>query len=301
MNIIILSEPNDKIVSCGQSQNVYTEVDVKYCKKNNIGYTRRIAGGTTVFLDENQVFYNVILHGYNFPIPTKLLYKKSLGGPLKFYNSIDIKANLGSDNEISVENRKISGIGSCSLEKVGIVVGNIIMEFNYDLCVNTLKFPTPHFKSIFQKQIFESITSIKRELRRDLSKETVYDGLIESFEKDLRISLIEDRLTNWEIKKNKELEKKYQTDKWLNPSSSRSRDQKRFIKIRKNKFIFHYSPMTTDFLIENKIITEIKCDIPISSWLSDLMGINIENIPDSTDILRDLKKELLKSQTLSEN
>ena len=138
MNIIILTEPTEKFVCCGQSQNVSTEVDTEFCDKNNIGYTRRIAGGTTVFLDENQIFYNVILYDYNFPAPLKAMYKKSLGGPIDFYRSLNINAYLNNYNEISVEDRKIAGIGAISLEKTGIVIGNIILDFNYDLAVETL-------------------------------------------------------------------------------------------------------------------------------------------------------------------
>lgn len=55
MNIIILTEPTEKFVCCGQSQNVSAEVDLKFCKKNSIGYTRRIAGGTNIKLVEDKL------------------------------------------------------------------------------------------------------------------------------------------------------------------------------------------------------------------------------------------------------
>ncbi|NVM28726.1 MAG: lipoate--protein ligase family protein [Candidatus Helarchaeota archaeon] len=300
MNIIILTEPTEKFVCCGQSQNVSAEIDVKFCKKNNIGYTRRIAGGTTVFLDENQIFYNVILYGYNFPTPLKALYKKSLKGPIDFYNSLKLEAFLNNYNEISVENRKISGIGAYCLEKTGLVVGNIILDFDYDMCVKALRFPSENFKSLFRRYLENSVTSIKRELQKEIPKDEIYDGLISTFEKNLNIKLVEDKLTNWEIKKNKELEKEYQTEKWLNPHREDMKKEKIFVKIRKGQFIFHYTPLSAEFVIENKKITEIICDSSLKE-VSTLKGINIDEISEKNSLFRDLKKNLLKFQVLSEN
>ncbi len=300
MNIIILTEPTEKFVCCGQSQNVSAEVDLEFCKKNKIGYTRRIAGGTTVYLDENQIFYNVILYGYNFPAPLKAIYKKSLSGPIDFYKSLKLRAYLNNFNEISVENRKISGIGACSLEKTGIVVGNIILDFDYDLCVKTLRFPSENFQFLFRRHLESSVTSIKREIQKVIPKDQIYDGLISAFEKNLNIKLVEDKLTNWEIKKNKELEKKYQTEKWLNPYQEDKKEEKLFVKIRKGQFIFYYAPLSAEFVIENKIIKEIISSASLYK-VSTLKGIKIDEISEKDSLLQDLKKNLLKFQVIAEN
>lgn len=300
MNIIILSEPTQEFVCCGQSQDVYTEVDVEFCDKNNIGYTRRIAGGTTVFLDNNQIFYNVILYDYNFPVPLKALYKKSLIGPINFYKSLNLDPYLNAYNEISVGERKISGIGACSLDKVGIVVGNIILDFNYDRCVETLRFPSNNFKFLFKKYLLESVTSLQKELEQEISKEEIYDGLISAFEEQLKIKLVEDKLTKWEIKKNAELETLYQTEEWLSSHSRSAKKDKKFVKIKKGQFIFHSAPLNCDFVVNKNVITEIISQSADKEVLT-LKGLALEDISDHTALFKDLKQNLIKYQAIAES
>ncbi len=300
MNIIILTEPTERFVCCGQSQNVSEEVDINYCNLHNIGYTRRITGGTTVFLDQNQVFYNVILYDYNFPTPLKLLYKKSLGGPVDFYNSLKINAYLNAFNEISVNNRKISGIGSCSLEKTGIVIGNIILDFDFDLCTNVMKSPSNNFKVLFKEYLKKSLTSIKKETGKQIEKGDIYDGLIACFEQNLKIKLIEDKLTNFEIKMNGELEESYKTEEWLNIYGEDSKQEKDFVKIKKGLFIFHYSPLKIDLVIEDDTIIELIGNENSKSLLN-LQGLKIQAISEEIEPLKDIKGLLLKCSNIASN
>ena len=53
--------PSSPYVCIGYHQNLEQEVDLEYCKKNNIPVFRREVGGGAVFLDGNQIFYQIIL------------------------------------------------------------------------------------------------------------------------------------------------------------------------------------------------------------------------------------------------
>ena len=137
-------------------------------------------------------------------------------------------------------------------------------------------------------------------MNKEIPKEEIYDGLVKAFEKYLDIKLVEDKLTNWENKKNKELEELYQTEKWLNRERKASKKEKIFVKIKKGQFILHYTPLKTDFLVDNKIITEIMSPTAVD-WVLKLKGITIDDISEKERSSKDLKENLIKFQSIADN
>ena len=150
-NAILITTTNKTSISCGFHQNLYQEVDLDFCKKNDIELVRRMAGGGLVLLDKNQVFYNVILGGLGFPTPVKNLYTISLEGPNLFLKNLDLDSRIDF-NEIAIKNRKISGTGAASIDKSGVVVGNIILDFNYNLFCNALNVPNEDYRQILREE-----------------------------------------------------------------------------------------------------------------------------------------------------
>ena len=59
LNILAPSEP---YVCIGYHQDLEQEVDVAFCRERGIPVFRREVGGGAVFLDGNQIFYQVVLH-----------------------------------------------------------------------------------------------------------------------------------------------------------------------------------------------------------------------------------------------
>ena len=62
---LVLDSPKEKYVCLGFHQNPDDELDLDYCRNNNIGVFRREIGGGSVWLDNRQVFYNIILRKDN--------------------------------------------------------------------------------------------------------------------------------------------------------------------------------------------------------------------------------------------
>ena len=111
INIILLTTTNKSSMSCGFHQNFYEEVDINFCKKNNIQLVRRMTGGGLVLLEKDQAFFNVILNGMAFPAPISKLYSIALKGPNQFLENLGLDAYVNY-NEIVIKNRKISGTGA---------------------------------------------------------------------------------------------------------------------------------------------------------------------------------------------
>ena len=297
MNTLIVEFTDGKLVSCGQSQNVYAEVDVDYCKENSIPFTRRMTGGGVVMLDEGQVFYHVILKGYHFPLKNKILYDKALKGPLQYLRSLGLDANQDM-NDIFIGDRKISGNGAGSIESTGVVCGNIITDFDYTTCVETLKFPTTGFKHRFAELLPYYITNLKRELGKDINREEVAQDIIKHFKKTLNVEFKKDELTDWEINKLNELNEQYLTEEWIfMPEFFKDRKKEReFIKVTRGLGIIHFTEgFEADVIIRGKQISQIDIFDSEYEFLNNLDGQNIFEInPFQDKILEAFRKKLVK-------
>ncbi|MEE9150644.1 MAG: lipoate--protein ligase family protein, partial [Thermoplasmata archaeon] len=57
---IIICTPKEEYACVGFHLDISQELDLDFCEKHKIGIFRREIGGGTVFLDKNQLFYQVI-------------------------------------------------------------------------------------------------------------------------------------------------------------------------------------------------------------------------------------------------
>ncbi|HID94230.1 MAG TPA: lipoate--protein ligase family protein, partial [bacterium (Candidatus Stahlbacteria)] len=57
---LVVVSPKIPLASVGYFQDAEKEIDLEYCKSKGIPVMRREVGGGATYLDENQVFYQVI-------------------------------------------------------------------------------------------------------------------------------------------------------------------------------------------------------------------------------------------------
>lgn len=95
----------DKSVITGKFQNIYEEVSLLECQKNNIGIFRRNSGGGTVYHDLGNVNFSFFADkGENSPD-----YERFLTPIVRALCSLGIPAELGKSFDITVCGKKVSG------------------------------------------------------------------------------------------------------------------------------------------------------------------------------------------------
>ena len=57
---LVIVSPKAPLVSIGYFQDAAQEVDLQYCRESKIPFMRREVGGGATYLDENQIFYQLI-------------------------------------------------------------------------------------------------------------------------------------------------------------------------------------------------------------------------------------------------
>ncbi|MEJ2099636.1 MAG: biotin/lipoate A/B protein ligase family protein [Desulfobacterales bacterium] len=161
-----LVSPATPYVCIGFHQDAEQEVDLDFCKANNIPVFRRNLGGGAVYLDGNQLFFQLILQRDNSIIPQGKIsfYKKFLQPVINVYRRIGIAAEYKPVNDVVVESRKISGTGAAEIAGCIVFVGNLIVDFDYDMMSRVLKVPDEKFRDKIQQTIKANLTTIRREL-----------------------------------------------------------------------------------------------------------------------------------------
>ena len=69
---LVLVSPKTPLVSVGYFQNAEREVDLGYCEAQNLPVMRREVGGGATYLDQHQIFYQVIWNRTNPTFPKRI-------------------------------------------------------------------------------------------------------------------------------------------------------------------------------------------------------------------------------------
>lgn len=186
---LCLLSPATPYVCIGFHQDVVQEVDLEFCRANDIPVFRREVGGGAVFLDGNQLFFQLILHRDNPIAPKRIdvFYKKFLQPVIEVHQRIGIAAEYKPVNDLIVETRKISGTGAAEIGDSIVFVGNLILDFDYETMSRVLKIPDEKFRDKVKKTIEENLSTIRRELGKQkyeqLDEPTLNNMMVEEFEK----------------------------------------------------------------------------------------------------------------------
>lgn len=163
---VCICSPTSPYFCLGFHQDVDQEVDLDFCAENNIPVFRREVGGGGVFLDSNQVFFQLILHrrSPHVTMCRETFYRKFLEPVARTYRSMGIPAHYEPIADLAVENRKICGTGAGEIGECVVFVGNIIMDFDFRMMSRILKVPDEGFRRRARMAMEENMTTVRREI-----------------------------------------------------------------------------------------------------------------------------------------
>jgi lipoate-protein ligase A len=183
---LVIVSPEIPLVSIGYFQDAAQEVDLKYCRESGIPFMRREVGGGATYLDENQIFYQLIWKKDNpkFPKAIDEIYPWFSQAPVETYGAFGIEAEFRVVNDILTKGgRKIAGEGGGNIGDCMVFVGGILLDFDYRAMSRILKVPDEKLRDKVYKTMEENLTTMKRELGLTPSREEVVAVLKEQFEK----------------------------------------------------------------------------------------------------------------------
>jgi lipoate-protein ligase A len=249
---LVLLSPDSPYVCLGYHQDPEQEVDLEFCRSQEIPVFRREVGGGAVYLDGNQLFYQLVIHKNNPVISgnKSAFYQKFLQPVINAYQKIGIPVAYKPINDIVVNSRKISGNGVGEIGECLVLVGNLILDFDFNMMSRVLKVPDEKFRDKVYQTLTENLTTIRRELgieKTGVWSDKQLNALLQSeFERVLG-GLRPSGLDRSIAEKVDTLSSKMITPRWLHQMGRR--DNHREIKIRDGVKVVHRVLKTTGGLI----------------------------------------------------
>ena len=209
-------------VSIGKFQKIENEVQIDNCRKQGVDVVRRITGGGTVYHDaENEITYSVIASKEDLAAKDiTTVYAKIYAGLAEAVKILGLTADFNEGNiktcpNLTVNGKKISGSAQSHKGEVVLQHGTLLIDDDLEKMFTFLRAPWAKTCMEIVNVAKHKITSIKRELGKNVSVREVHQALIEGFQKALNIQLVDSELTPCERELVEKLcKEKYADDDW---------------------------------------------------------------------------------------
>ena len=263
---LFILRPATPYVCIGFHQDAQQEIDLEFAKKNNIPVFRREVGGGAVYLDGQQLFFQLIIRKDNPQVPAVIadFYRKFLQPIIETYRQFGVPAEYKPVNDIITDGRKISGTGAAQIEDMLILVGNFIQDFNYEMMTKCLRVPDEKFRDKVHKTMYENLTTFLRETGNIPANADLAADLKARYEVMLG-ELPPKELDSELTQKADELLVEMNTPEWLLGNDKRRLDSKQ-VKIAEGVFVIQKMLKTPGGLIRVTAVNQdgILSDVHIS-------------------------------------
>ncbi len=204
-------------VLVGYHQAVEEEIRESYCIENEIDINRRVTGGGAIFFDENQIGWEVICDKsfFNMTIPNLKLFRTLCEPVINALDQLGLKASFRPRNDIEINGRKISGTGGTESEGAFLFQGTMLVDFDVDTMLRSLKIPVEKLKAKEINSVKERVTCLNWELGNTPPAEAIKSAIVRGFEECLGITLTPSGLTVEEEELFKEKLSYYKSFSWI--------------------------------------------------------------------------------------
>jgi len=205
-------------ISIGKNQNLQDQVYQDALLKYGIDVVRRTSGGGAVYHDSTgEITFSITAKTSDLGSDVTAVYKKIYSSITDSLRLLGIPADfIDSDGKncpnLTVSGKKISGSAQTVKRNIIQQHGTLLLNVNLDRMFQLLR-----LKKLDRELAKRKITSVKNELKHDISISTVINALTQGFKAILKINIKTSGLTAYEIALAKKLnDSKFSTTKWNN-------------------------------------------------------------------------------------
>ncbi|MCB2227720.1 MAG: lipoate--protein ligase family protein [Desulfarculaceae bacterium] len=188
---LVLCSPERPYLSVGYFQDPAQELDLDYCARAGLPVFRREVGGGAVYLDRNQLFWQVVLRREHplVSLNRQRFYARLLAPVVAAYGDLGVTARVAPVNDVAVGERRIAGTGAGEIGQCVAFVGNLMRSFDCAAMARALRAPGEAFRRCFQAYMEQQLTSLRRELGPEreaaLDDEALYQRMAYRFDEVL--------------------------------------------------------------------------------------------------------------------
>ena len=206
-----------KSIILGYFQKADIELDLAQCKDYTI--TRRISGGGIAFSDDRcrQINYGVVgvIDNDRFPLDIIESYKQICGVLIDTLKDFGLNAAFRPINDVTVDNKKISGNAQTRWEGKLLQNGTLLLDFDIEEMLRISNIPKEKFMDKKIASVREGLTWLDRELGEQRDMEEIRNVMKRKFEERFNVGLKPGTLSKKEKELTKSLLPKYYSDEWV--------------------------------------------------------------------------------------
>jgi len=206
-------------VNVGKYQDIEAALRLDRCRARGIAFSRRSTGGGTVIMGPDVVALGL---GINFDYPG---LGRGVGGIFESLSlvlitaleKIGIQACFQPKNDLEVAGRKIAGLSAASgVGKSLLFHTSLLVEFDIDLMTDIMNTPLVKIRDKGYNCFSRRMTTVRRELGRDISVAEVTGAIERAFQDKFNICLQEDEPDAWESKTIQAfIKERYENPEWI--------------------------------------------------------------------------------------
>jgi len=206
-----------KSIILGFFQKAQVELDLPKCRDYTI--TRRISGGGIAFSDDRcrQINYGVVgtIDNDLFPLDIIGSYKQVCGVLIDTLVHYGLNAAFRPINDVTVDNKKISGNAQTRWEGKLLQNGTLLLDFDIEEMLRISNIPKEKFLDKKIASIREGLTWLDRELGEQREMEEVRNVMKDKFEERFHVRLKTGALSRKEKELTKKFLPKYYSPEWV--------------------------------------------------------------------------------------
>ncbi len=298
-NTIVLVTPETPYMCIGFFQDAENELDINYCKQNQLPIIRRETGGGAVYIDSGQLFVQWIFQQSSLPKRVDKRFELFVKPLIETYKFFGIDAYYHPINDVHIDGKKIVGTGAATIGESQVMTGNFLFDFDYSAMINSIHVPNSDFRDSVTKNLKKYLTNINRELVSPPKREEVRDVYIQKCEEIFGLKVEFGNFTDIELMEIEKTENKFLKESWLFQIVKRPSKDKLF-KIHLGAWIgymnhsFNKGSLNALITMKDNCIEEIKLKI-ISQETLNYSIENIENNLIGVKMERELINEKVKA------
>ncbi len=215
------AELNPQVALCfgGKLPDLEAGLNVPDCRIRGIAINRRLTGGGTIVMGEDQLGMALVTSTRypDTPAHPREILERYSRGVLEGLRGLGIDACFRPKNDIEVGGRKIAGLGTyIDEDDVLLFHTSLLVDLDIPLMLSLLNIP---FEKISDKEVAsfqERLTTVSRELGRQLKPPDIRENIKRGFEKALGIEFSAMPFSEAEVSGIRGLEReRYQTSEWV--------------------------------------------------------------------------------------